>query len=275
MKNFRTFLIVFFIPVLFVFGWGDKGHKLIAKKALLILQSEIKFSDETRDAIILHSVDPDYRKKQDPTEPKKHFIDIDYYKEFLNGNMIESKDSLVKIYGDSIVTDQGTLPWATEDTYAKLVNAFKEKNKEKIILFASDLAHYVGDGHQPLHASINYNGQLSGQKGIHFRYEIEMIDRYLPELDSMNINAKPVYVKNLLSRIFDYITESNVNMDLILSSDKFALAHGNNKYEDDYYKLLWFRTKYVTENEISEGASMLASMIYSAWIDAGKPEINI
>ena len=48
------------------------------------------------------------------------------------------------------------------------MKAFKEKDKDKVLLYASDLAHYVGDGHQPLHATINYNGQLSDQKGFIF-----------------------------------------------------------------------------------------------------------
>lgn len=274
MKFLKIFFALFFIP-LFVFGWGNKGHKLITKHALNLLPTEINFSAALKDSIIKHSVDPDYRKKQDPSEPQKHFIDIDYYKEFLEGRMITSLDSLIKIYGEDDVIKQGVLPWATQNTYANVVNALKEMNQEKIILYVSDLAHYVADGHQPLHATLNYNGQLSGQKGIHFRYEIEMVDRYLKNLENNLETGKPGYVENKLDFIFNYIYEANFYMDNILAADKLAVSLTNGEYDDLYYRVLWFRTEFVTITEINEGSLALASLIYSAWIDAGKPEINI
>ena len=174
MNKIKHIFLLLLIPTILVFGWGDKGHKLIAKHALELLPANIGFSNEIRLAIIEHSVDPDYRKKSDKTEPNKHYIDIDYYKEFLNGHMITSKNALIKEYGEDVVAKQGVLPWATEDSYAKLVEALKKKDKAKIILYGSDLAHYVGDGHQPLHTCMNYNGQLTGRnhnvRRLYFRY---------------------------------------------------------------------------------------------------------
>ena len=98
--------------------------------------------------------------------------------------MIEDKKELTAIYGDTMVTKQGILPWATLDTYNKLIQAFKDKNKDKVLLYTSDLGHYVGDGHQPMHTMLNYNGQLTGQKGVHARYEIKMVDKYIKDIDS-------------------------------------------------------------------------------------------
>jgi len=271
----KTILFIFiFLPTILNFGWGDNGHKLITKQALLLLQYEINFSDNFKSEIIQHSVDPDYRKKDDPSEPQKHFIDIDYYKEFLNGKMILSIDSLKKIYGDSIVTAQGLLPWATVTTYTNLVSAFKENNKEKILLYISDLAHYVADGHQPLHSTINYNGQLTSQKGIHFRYEIEMIDRHLNDIEKNMKIIPPVYITNVTDFVFNYIYESNFEVDILLSADKHAAKINNGKYESDYYNILWFRTKYLTINKFEQAAFSIASLIYSAWIEANKPQVN-
>jgi len=271
----KIIILIYIIPFILINGWGDKGHKLVTKHAMMLLPNELRLSDKMKDEIITHSKDPDYRKKEDPTEANKHYIDIDFYKEFLDGRMIYSKDSLIKIYGIDEVEKQGILPWATQATYSKLVDAFKSDEKEKIILYASDLAHYVGDGHQPQHATLNYNGEITNQKGIHFRYEIEMIDRYLPELENMLEKREPRYVKNLKQHIFDYITESNYYCDLILSADKFSYEHSGKEFNENYYRLLWNRTKYVTATVINEGAFELASLIYSAWIDAGKPELNI
>lgn len=274
-------LILTALPTIFNYGWGDNGHKLITRYALEFLPPELNFTEEIKLAIIEHSIDPDYRKKEDPTEPVKHFIDIDYYKEFLNGNMITSLDSLKKIYGDSIVTMQGILPWSIEKTYSNLVNAFHEENRDKIILYSSDLAHYVGDAHQPLHATLNYNGQLTSQKGVHFRYEIEMIDKHIDEIEK-SLSANPlhwkklqsVYISGIKELIFDFIYESNFETDIILNADKIALKYGDNKYEENYYRILWFRTKSLTEKKFEQASFIISSLIYSAWVDAGKPKLR-
>jgi len=164
MKSFVLFVLAFSN---FMFGWGDQGHKLINNKAIAFLPAELKSYTKWQDYVTIHAVDPDTRKKDDRTEGPKHFIDIDFYKEFNNGKMIEDKKELTAVYGDTMVTKQGLLPWATLDTYNKLIQAFKDKNKDKVLLYTSDLGHYVGDGHQPMHTMLNYNGQLTNQIGIH------------------------------------------------------------------------------------------------------------
>ena len=273
-KIFSTSLLILLASSLVIYGWGDKGHKTIAAFAMKHLPAETKFSDQLKSAIVEHSVDPDNRKKDDKTEGPKHFIDIDYYKEFSNGIVITSRDSLNKLYSDEVVTKEGILPWATEETFSKLVNAFKEKNKDNILLYASDLAHYVGDGHQPLHATVNYNGQLTAQKGVHARYEIDMVDQYLNEIENSYEEHKPFYIKNVKDNIFDYIVEANDYIEMILSADNYASGKTSGKFDKEYYRLLWFKTKYVTISEINSAALSLSSLIYTAWVDAGKPAMK-
>lgn len=270
----KFLLTLFFLPFLLNFAWGNEGHKIIAAHAMNLIDPEIGLSKDAVNYIIEHSVDPDYRKKDDPDEPVRHFIDIDFYGEFLNGNMIKSKETLIAIYGDSIVTKMGLLPWATSETFDKLAEAFKAKDRDKILLYASDLAHYVGDGHQPLHATLNYNGQLSNQKGIHFRYEIEMFNRYLNEIEACINDGKASELKaSLPDVIFDYISESNFEADIILSADRHAAKQSQND-ENKYYEILWFRTRHLTVEKINQASSMLANMIYTAWIKAGKPDLS-
>lgn len=273
-KIFSRSLLLFLIPTVLIFGWGDKGHKIITAFAMKQLPAEMKFSEAFKSAIIEHSVDPDNRKRDDKSEGPKHFIDIDFYKEFSDGIVIMSRDSLNKLYGEQVVTKEGILPWATETTYYRLIKAFKDKDKDKVLLYASDLAHYVGDGHQPLHATVNYNGQLSDQKGVHARYEIEMLDQYLNVIEKNYDDQIPYYINNIPSMIFNYIAEANNYVELILSADKFASKKREGKFDKEYYRLFWFKTKYVTINEINSAALSLSSLIYSAWVDAGKPVLE-
>ena len=52
----------------------------------------------------------------------------------------------------------------------------------RVLERAAVLGHYVADAHVPLHATVNYDGQLSGQDGVHARWEIELFDRYERQL---------------------------------------------------------------------------------------------
>lgn len=271
----KSFVIIALIASAnFVFGWGDLGHKLINNKAVAILPAEMAPLVKWQDYITLHSVDPDNRKRDDKTEAPKHFIDIDFYKEFINGKMIEDKKELVAIYGDSMVTKQGVLPWATLDTYNKLIQAFKDKNKDKVLLYTSDLGHYVGDGHQPMHTMLNYNGQLTNQKGVHARYEIKMVDKYIKDIEASITNANIRKIDAPFKFIFDYIDNANSVQTVLLDADITASKLSGSTESDEYLRLMWFKTKYVTELQFNTAVSDLASLIYTAWLEAGKPDLS-
>ena len=270
----KSFVLIVVAFANFVFGWGDQGHKLITSKAMACLPAEMHSFTKYADYITLHSVDPDARKRDDKSEAPKHFIDIDFYKEFVNGKMIEDKKELVALYGDSMVTKQGLLPWATLDTYNKLIQAFKDNNKDHVLLYTSDLAHYVGDGHQPMHTMLNYNGQLTKQKGVHARYEIKMVDMYLKDIDSSITCGDVEKVNAPLQFIFDYIADANSVQSVLLDADIIADKLAGSTDNDEYLRLMWFKTKYVTEIQFNTAVSSLASLIYTAWLNAGKPNLN-
>lgn len=278
----KSKLIVFLLIVTMsasfnsIFGWGREAHKLINQKAIEWLPNEMNQFKIWKDYIGDHASDPDIRRdtKQDTTEWPKHFIDIDYYTEFLDGKMIYDKDKLISIYGEETVNKMGLLPWAALDTYNRLIQSFMEKNRDKVLIFASDLGHYVGDGHQPFHTMLNYNGQLTDQKGIHGRYESEMVNRYLDQISNSISTREVKYVAEPLDYIFDFLVASNFYSPIIFNADKTAYAQVGSHGSDEYYRLMWFRTKHVTVNLLSDAAGVLASLIYSAWVDAGRPNLT-
>lgn len=269
----KLFILLLLITGM-AFSWGDKGHKLIGNKAVELLKGKIKDIEKFQDYITEHSVDPDLRKSQDKTEGPKHYIDIDFYKEFLDGRMIQDKEQLIAIYGDSVVAKIGLLPWATFATFSSLTKAFKEKDRDKVLIYSSDLTHYVGDAHQPMHTMLNYDGQLSNQKGVHARYEIYMVNKYIDEISNETKGNEVKYVEEPLDYIFNYISDSNSLGEAILAADKFVTSKTGSVEGDEYLRLLWFRTKYVTEIQFQEAYNSLASLIYTAWVNAGKPPIN-
>lgn len=259
----------------FLYGWGDEGHKLIAEKGLHSLPAKMQNFSPWFDFVIAHSTDPDTRKSVDKTEGNKHFIDIDYYSEYKNGKFETNIDSLTAKYGKDMVTKQGTLPWAIQNTFQALVDAFKSHNTEKAKVMMSDLAHYVGDAHQPMHTTVNYNGQLTEQKGVHARYEIEMIAKNYAELVSRLHPANGIPIKNLKDFTFNIISESNSLLPVVMTADKTASEISHKEFNADYYRLMWFYTQYVTVDAFNKASERLASIYYSAWIQAGSPAYKL
>ena len=257
-----------------IFAWGDKGHKLINKKAVEFFPPAMKSFEIWGDYLSEHAPDPDYRKEKDKSEPPKHFIDIDYYKEFQSGNMIENEDSLITEYGKNEVIKIGILPWATLNTYNELIAAFKNHNKVEALKLAADLGHYVADGHQPMHTVMNYNGQLTDQKGVHFRYEITMVDEHLNQLENCFQPLPAPYIKDPLDFIFHYISNSNSVCGILFDADNFAFNYCGSRSSDEYYKLMWLKTGYITEIQFDHAAEDFASLVYTAWVNAGKPSFN-
>lgn len=267
--------LIFILFLLFsnLFSWGGLGHRIITEQAMQNLPPEMPVTAEWKAYIIEHCSDPDKRKEETPGEFEKHFIDIDFYDEFKHGEMISSKEELISKYGEETILEMGVLPWTILETYENLIKAFEEENRENILLYASDLAHYVEDGSQPLHVILNYDGNLSEQEGIHSRYETIMLGKYEAEvrekLDSeigekLNVN---------LNLIFDYISNTSSLAPLIFEADRHALQY-TEEYDKEYYRLLWFKTEYMTILQINEAAEMLASFIYTAWVEAGKPGVK-
>ena len=59
-----------------------------------------------------------------------------------------------------------------------------------------------------------------------------------------------------------------------MNADKQADSIAGSTDGDKYYDLLWDKTKYVTELEFVKGEQALASLIYTAWVDAGRPKFS-
>lgn len=280
-------LTLFLIILSSLFGWGGLAHRIITQQAMENLPDEMQLTNAWKEYIVEHCTDPDWRKDETPGEGERHYIDIDFYDEFNRGEMITVKNKLIEKYGEEVVINQGVLPWAILETYENLVKAFIDADNDNILLYASDLAHYVEDGSQPQHLILNYNGKLSDQRGIHGRYETDMIRQYETEIrnDMKIISAYSIDLN--LDFIFDYISDSNSLAPLIFDADLHALKYSqeletqydddsdeaDNAYGDDYYRIFWFKTKYITQIQLNKAAEILGSLIYSAWLEAGQPQI--
>lgn len=219
-----------------------------------------------------HASDADYRKSADPSESPKHYIDIDNYAEFLSdGRIPQILDSAVAMHGSSFVYNNGILPWATLATFDSLKSCFERRDWDKAVLFASDLGHYVADGHMPLHVTYNYDGQYTGNNGIHSRYESTMINAYISAFNYEGQEAEEI--QDVSQYIFDYLYHSNGLVNQVIAADNYAKSINSNTSSSEYKTALWAETNDFTIDLFSDASHSLAELIYTAWLQAGSPVI--
>jgi hypothetical protein len=266
--------IIFLSGMILFSGWGSVGHRKINQHAPASFPHSMLFLKASWTILLAqHGSDADDRKGWDPNEEPKHYIDIDDYPEFLqNGKIPQTFDSVVALHGMSFVIDKGILPWATLIAFDSLKSCFQRMDWNKAGLFASDLGHYVGDGHQPLHITRNYDGQFSGQNKIHSRYESHMIGDYQNEIIYPDDSAYH-QIQDVSGYIFGYLYLNYKVLDSLLMADSTAYAVAGHVYSTQYYSLLWNSSKSFTIDLFKRASYSLASLIYTAWVQAGSPEL--
>jgi len=263
------FLLLVLTAALLALGWGSTGHRIINTQAtdhlpggmLLFIQDSTFFGQ--------HASDADNRKGSDTAEGPKHYIDLENFSSY--DALTLNLDSIVAIYGWPAVKQTGILPWATVRAYDSLVAQLRRGDWTKAPLTAADLGHYVADGHQPLHVTVNYDGQATGNGGIHSRYETGMINLYQSALTIAPESAS--YVADRFSFVLSYSIAAHAFVDSILRADTEAKSasgwSGSSPVPTAYYDALWARTAALTKHQFQRASVTLASLWYSAWVDAG------
>ena len=132
-------IVLLLLPIsILLMAWGGTGHRMIS---LNISSSFTNEMEPFQDWVVFlsdHASDADYRKNDDPSEGPRHYIDIDNYPEFVSGARIpQTIDSVTVIHGEGFVEENGSLPWATMDTYKALVLAFEQEDWGKAKILAA------------------------------------------------------------------------------------------------------------------------------------------
>lgn len=273
MKKYLFSTIVLLSFSILWISWGSVGHSKISECSANSFNQQMEQFQAWAGFLADHASDADYRKDTDPNEASKHYIDIDSYSGFLaNGRIPQTLDSAIAIYGFSFVKENGFLPWSTVTAFDSLRNCMHRNDWEKAKIFAADLGHYVGDGHMPLHITTNYNGQLSGNSGIHSRYESTMINAYVSEIVYTGYDAEEI--ENVNQFVFDYIYSNYALVDSVLWADNYAKSLSSNYSSSTYKQALWEKSKGFTVPLFKRASHVLADLIYTAWVQADSPMID-
>ncbi len=255
------------------FAWGTVGHQIVAQNYSKQLPAEMAAFAQYDSIVNAHVMDPDNRKgSQYPSESYRHFLDIDWYAEFWSGTLTHDRNALAAEYSDYTVLHNGTQPWAEDTTMVALTDSLRAERWSGAALLVADLAHYVGDCHQPLHCTKNYDGQYSGNNGIHSRYETSMLNTYGSTIVIPAVGGA-VWIPNTVDSVFSFVTRGWARVDTVLHADTAAKAASGGSYNSTYYAGLWSRLGGITSDQLTRASVSLASLVYTAWVNAGRPHI--
>ena len=254
------------------FAWGGVGHRSIASQYGESLPPALQALRNDDAWVTDHVMDPDLRKSSVPGEGYRHYIDIDIYPGYAAGTLSHDRATLEAQYGAANVLQWGIAPWAIGEVTDSLSAAMATGRWTLARTWIADLCHYVGDLHQPLHATKNYDGQFTGNHGIHSRYETQMLNLYSPylQLDAGSVT----YLPDPVEAAFAIATASQQAVAQVLTADTEArAAAGGSTTSSTYYAGLWSRTSTLTLARMTAGSQGTASFVYTAWVDAGYPVV--
>lgn len=252
-------------------AWGPTAHRLVNRWAVETLPPEIRgFFETSRPFMVDHANDADAAMQREPRERVRHYIYLDKYGSFPYLKLPHSFDRAASRYGSSRVNRDGLLPWEIGKISLRLTNALREQNWEEAKMDAALLGHYVADAHDPLHTTENYDGQLTGQTGLANRFEIRLVDLFTNFYIFAPRDAAKV--ADPTERAFQMVLESNTWADHIILADRRSLE-GLPDFNEDYYDRFYSRVGSIVMRELNEAAEDTGSYWYTAWLNAGRPEL--
>lgn len=268
-------------------GWGFFAHQRINRLAVFTLPPPmVRFYKKHITFITEAAVNPDRRRYSVPDEAARHYIDLDHYGDSTLFRMPKYWNQAVAEFSEDTLKSYGIVPWHVNTMYYRLRDAFMLRDPERILKLSAEIGHYIADANVPLHTTENYNGQLTGQEGIHGFWESR-----LPELFSDSYDyfvGKAGYLEDPQLAIWDGVSIAHQCVKTVLAEERgLAQKFGEKKYSfetkgkqtvkvysQEYSKAFHKILDGMVERQMRTAVKMIGDFWYTAWVDAGQPDLN-
>jgi hypothetical protein len=270
-------------------SWGNQSHQMINELAVSHLPADVPAFLRSPAAVAeMEYLGPEPDRWRSPAEPElnaaqapEHFIDLELADKL--GTLPHRRfDFLARTYAAGDQPDKiGLLPWQTEEVWERLKSAMRNYRELKvagkdtapveqaIIFYAGWLGHYVADGSQPLHTTVQYNGWTGPNPNgyttdhqIHYQFETAFVSANIRPSD---VEAKMTPMKGIRGDMFDalvaYLRTTHAYVEDVYKFDKEGGFTGAGTPQSRAF----------TAERLAAGASMLRDMIYAAWVESGEP----
>ena len=185
-------------------------------------------------------------------------------------------------------SEHGILPYHLLVMYNRLSKAFADKDQRRILRLAAEMGHYIGDAHVPLHTTENYNGQLTGQEGIHAFWESRIPELFAGEEYDFWVGTAS-YIDNPADYFWEMTFESHAFVSDVLRTEMevrdqvpadrqfcFDERQGTTiltqcrEFAEAYRNAMGG----LVEDRMRKAVRALGNIWYSAWVDAGQPDMD-
>jgi hypothetical protein len=200
-------------------------------------------------------------------------------------SMIPIKAAFAKDY----LIKNGILPYHLYALQRQLTEAFIQKDRNRILKLSAEMGHYLSDAHVPLHTTANYDGQFTKQSGIHAFWESRLPELFTDARYDF-IVGRAEYITKPKDFFWKVILDANKLTSKVLEIEKEV----NAQFADDkkycietvngvayqkpcaeYAELYHNKLEGMVEEQMRNAILALGSAWYTAWIDAGQPNLDI
>ncbi len=279
------------------FAWGAKGHRIVNHLAIQTLPATVPAflrSPAALDEITWLGPEPD--RWRSPAEPEldamqapDHYIDLELA-DRIAPLPRERYQYIAKLYAymqshpgsehTMQPTHIGFQPYITEEVWQRLKAAMRHYRRlraehqdvmpveQAIIFYTGWLGHYVADGSQPLHTTIEYNGwtgpnphHYTTSHKIHSQFETEFVNENISMADVRH-DMKPLApIGDEWTDYLDYLQHTHTYVDEVyqLWGEGGFEGHGT------------AASRAFTAQRLAAGADMLRNLIVAAWVQSAEP----
>lgn len=282
-------------------AWGFTAHFIITRAAVEALPPGLRaFYESHVDFVAAHSIDPDKWRWDDldwstvcpperdfpaleGDERPRHFLDADAVAPYPFSEISRDFDQ----YRDAAEgewEEWGSAPW-TAAAYTALLRdemGAARPDLSRVLCRSAILAHYVADLSQPFHLTVNYDGQLSGLRGIHSRFERHLVDYYDEVLKARVRASAPqaLVLDSPIEATFEMLVDGYPDVHALLRADLLAqrsapLEDGQSAGDNPaYMREMWELSGDLAAARMAYGAEKVASFWLTAWDSAGRPDLR-
>lgn len=269
-------------------AWGFYAHQQINRLAVFTLPAEmIPFFKKNIQFLTDNAVNPDKRRYAVVGEAPKHFIDLDAYADTSAATLPRYYKDAVDCYSADSLALHGLVPWQIQLIKFQLTEAFKQRDTRRILRLAADMGHYIADANVPLHTTRNYNGQRTGQEGIHGFWETRLPEMFSPGYDFFTGPAD--YIESPQKAAWRAVFGAHNALDSVLvfeksltsqvgETRKFSFEERNGitvkvysaEFSQKYHEAL----RGQVQRQMRASVKMVGDFWYTCWVDAGQPDLR-
>ena len=297
-----VFLLALFLTCIAVqpsFGWGSDGHKIVNRVAIETLPASMPAflrTPQALDEIEYLGPEPDrWRSSAAPelsaAQAPEHFLDMELADVAAPDGLPEQRyDFLHDLdvagrrypdFADRLAPQKvGLLPWQVNEDFERLQVDMRDYRMLRaghqdtygaqlaILYDIGCLGHYVADGSQPLHTTINYNGWVESknpegftrQHGIHSQFETEFVHNNLNAQDIQPLIPAARVLQMPFQEFLFYLQTTHRQVAQVYRFEKRGGFEGHGSAASRSF----------TAERLASGATMLRDMIYTAWAESAQ-----